>query len=65
MFALDPSQLAFYDADLRLVVEPGDVDVLVGASSADVRLEGRFRIEGARREIRPASRVPTRAWAVA
>jgi beta-glucosidase len=65
VFELDASQLSFYGADLRLAVEPGEVDVLVGASSADVRLEGRFRVEGERRVIRPAERVPTRAWAVA
>jgi len=65
VFELDVSQLAFHGEDGRLAVEPGAVDVLVGASSADVRLEGRFAIEGARRPLRPAERVPTLAWAVA
>lgn len=62
---LDASQLAGYGTDLRLAVEPGEVEIRVGASSADLRLEGRLRIEGARRVIRPGERVPTRAWAVA
>jgi beta-glucosidase len=65
VFELDPSQLAFYGADLQLVVEPGEFEVRVGASSEDLCLEGRFRVEGERRVIRPAERVPTRAWAVA
>jgi len=57
-FLLDLSQLAFYDRDMRFVVEPGRIDVLVGASSADIRLEGSFQIEGEPhypppREIRP------------
>lgn len=37
-FRLDVSQVAFLDADLRWRVEAGEVDVLVGASSEDVRL---------------------------
>jgi beta-glucosidase len=65
VFELDASQLAFYGADGVLAVEPGAVEVTVGASSADLRLAGGFRIEGARRALRPGERVPTRAWAVA
>ena len=59
-FRLDPSQLAFYDADMRLVVEPGSIEVRVGASSSDIRAEGRFEIEGKLRELTPAELVPTR-----
>ncbi len=58
-FRLDPSQLAFYDRDMRFVVEPGEVAVRVGASSEDVRLEGRFRFEGDVRELSPRAVVPT------
>jgi beta-glucosidase len=43
---LSPDLVAFYDREERLVVEPGDVDVLVGASSADVRASGTFEIRG-------------------
>ncbi len=32
------SMLAFYDADMRCVVEPGRINVMVGSSSADIRL---------------------------
>ena len=59
-FTLHPSQLAFHDAALRLVVEPGEVRVLVGASSADVRAEASFAIEGELRVLRPGGIVPTR-----
>jgi beta-glucosidase len=43
----------------RLVVEPGEVEVMVGASSADLRLEGGFTITGTRREVRRAEIAPT------
>jgi beta-glucosidase len=46
-FELPVELLAFYDRDMVLVVEPGVVEVGVGASSADVRLAGSFTITGA------------------
>ena len=61
-FTIDPSQLAFYDAAMRLVVEPGDVEVMVGASSADLRARGSFRITGKRRELLPAELAAGGAW---
>ncbi len=60
-FALDPSQLAFYDRAMRFIVEPGLVQVRVGASAGDLRLEGSYRIEGKVRELSPRELVPTRA----
>jgi len=58
-FSLDPSQLAFFDAGMRFIVEPGDIQVMVGASSADIRLDGRFTVSGAARELRTADIKPT------
>jgi beta-glucosidase len=43
-FHLDVSQLAFLDADLQWCVEAGVVDLMVGASSEDLRLTDRFWI---------------------
>ena len=43
-FRLQVSQLAFVDRDLRWRVEAGDVEVMVGASSEDLRLTDTVRI---------------------
>jgi len=45
-FALDTRHLAFYDRQMNYVVEPGLINVLVGSSSADIRLSGTFDIVG-------------------
>lgn len=43
-FTVQLSQLAFLDRRMRWKVEAGDMDVLVGSSSADIRLQDSFRI---------------------
>jgi len=60
VFELDPSQLAFFDAHMRFVVEPGAFEVAVGASSEDVRCTARFETFGKTRELRTADLAPTR-----
>lgn len=45
-FTLHAAQLAFYQEDLRYGVKPGEVQVMLGASSDDVRLNGAFTISG-------------------
>ncbi|UCG84839.1 MAG: glycoside hydrolase family 3 C-terminal domain-containing protein, partial [Gemmatimonadota bacterium] len=45
-FTVQASQLCFYDREMRLVVEPGNVDVMVGSSSDDHRLTGEFVLTG-------------------
>ena len=45
-FHLPVNQLAFYDEDMNLVVEPGTIQVMVGSSSRDIRCEGIFEITG-------------------
>lgn len=44
-FRLTPDDLAFYDINMQKVVEPGEFVVLVGSSSADIRLGGRFAVK--------------------
>jgi len=46
-FHLPVNQLAFYDQTLNLVLEPGRIYVMVGASSEDIRLGGSFEISAA------------------
>lgn len=50
-FHLPVDQLAFYDLDMELVLEAGQIDVMVGSSSQDIRLRGEFDIEGSAKEI--------------
>lgn len=46
VFHLPVNQLAYYDEALALVLEPGRFEVLVGGSSADIRLRGEFEVVG-------------------
>lgn len=48
-FHLTPDDLAFYDINMRKVVEPGEFEVMIGSSSADIRLRGKFSVK---RQIR-------------
>ena len=45
-FMLPTAMLAFYDQRLNLVLEPGEICVMVGSSSEDIRLSGSFEITG-------------------
>ncbi|MBV9124406.1 MAG: fibronectin type III-like domain-contianing protein, partial [Planctomycetes bacterium] len=47
-FSLPADQLAFYDVQTHsFVVDPGSYNVLIGSSSADIRLTGRLKVIGA------------------
>ena len=59
-FILDPSQLAFFDADMRFVVEPGAFHISIGASADDIRVETTVTLAGTVRELSTADLVPTR-----
>jgi beta-glucosidase len=51
-FALPVSLLSFYEGG-TFVVEPGTVEVIIGASAADLRLRGAFEITGEATPIGP------------
>ncbi|MFL6734490.1 MAG: glycoside hydrolase family 3 C-terminal domain-containing protein, partial [Sphingomicrobium sp.] len=59
-FTLRPQQLAFWD-DGRWRIEAGDIDVMVGSSSADIRARGRFSITGAGFGTVPAAAIETQS----
>ncbi|MFH0756855.1 MAG: glycoside hydrolase family 3 C-terminal domain-containing protein [Bacteroidota bacterium] len=44
-FVLDHESLALYNRIMEFVVEPGIFEVMVGSSSEDIRLEGRFEVK--------------------
>ena len=50
-FTIAMNQLGFYNEDMRFVVEPGMMDVLIGTSSEDIRLRGEFEITGQTVEV--------------
>jgi beta-glucosidase len=50
-FGLAVEQLAFTGVDGRLRIEPGHHRVMVGTSSADLPLEGRFEVIGEIRDL--------------
>jgi beta-glucosidase len=58
-FRLDLAQLAFYDAGMELAIEPGKIEVMVGAASDDIRQRGSFEITGGRRVLSSAELRPT------
>jgi beta-glucosidase len=46
IFSVHPSRLAFYDAQMRFVTEPGEFTFSIGASSADIRSEQTVTLSG-------------------
>jgi len=43
-FAIDKEKLSFYNQQLQWVAEPGDFELMVGASSQDIRLRDGFEL---------------------
>jgi beta-glucosidase len=66
-FQVHADRTAFTGRDLRRVVEPGEIEILVGTSANDlpcrgtVRLTGPLRVVGAdRRLVTPVDVMPTK-----
>ncbi len=43
-FIIDNQKLSFYNSKLELLSEPGDFDIMIGSSSADIRLKSSFEL---------------------
>lgn len=43
-FTIDKEKVSFYNKDLKWISEPGDFEVMIGASSADIRLRSNFEL---------------------
>src|SRR5690606_26948557 len=50
-FQLGVNQLGFYDRDMKYVIEPGEIKIMIGSSSEDIRLEGKFDIAGKKTDV--------------
>jgi beta-glucosidase len=60
-FVLAPESLAFFGADETWRVEEGLIDVMIGASSADIRTRAQFRIVKGGAATSPAAAIETQA----
>ena len=43
-FVIDKEKLSFYDQKLNWIAEPGEFDLMIGASSSDIRLKNSFEL---------------------
>ncbi|MFV7235054.1 glycoside hydrolase family 3 N-terminal domain-containing protein [Flavobacterium sp. ZB4R12] len=43
-FTIDKEKLSFYNAALQWIAEPGDFDLMIGSSSADIHLKDTFEL---------------------
>ncbi len=50
-FYLDIAQLGYYDEEMEFVVEPGQLDLMVGTSSADLPLRETIRLTGTKTNV--------------
>lgn len=52
-FHVPVQQMAFYDRQMQFVVEPGEIQVMVGSASDDIRLTDSFNIVGQTTLVQP------------
>lgn len=43
-FKIDKEKLSFFNNDLKWVTEPGEFEIMMGASSKDIRLKDNFEL---------------------
>ena len=43
-FTITPDKLRIWDINMNHIVEPGEFEIMVGASSCDIKLEDTFRV---------------------
>jgi beta-glucosidase len=43
-FIITPEMLSMLDKDLKRIVEPGDFEIMIGASSRDIRLKQKLTV---------------------
>lgn len=53
-FELGINQLGFYNRNMKYIVEPGEIKIMLGSSSEDIRLEGKFEISGKTTDVSDA-----------
>jgi beta-glucosidase len=51
IFAFNVNHMAFYNSELELILEPGEVQVMLGSSSEDIRACGSFEIVGEKKML--------------
>jgi beta-glucosidase len=51
IFAFNVNHVAFYNSELELILEPGEVQVMLGSSSEDIRACGSFEIVGEKKML--------------
>lgn len=59
-FLVDASALAFTGMDYKFSVEPGPIDVMIGASSADIKAKQTIDVEGPRRILKYTDVLPAK-----
>ena len=58
-FQIDLTQLAYFDQEMKFVVDAGEIEVMVGASCADIRARATVMLQGERRQLQQQQIVAT------
>jgi beta-glucosidase len=50
-FTVSTDQLGFFNRDMNFIIEPGEMEIMVGGSSSDIQVTGSFQLTGEVRQI--------------